>query len=66
MDHKGIFDDNPKNRYLKLISAAKVDNLHENQDVIDSDHLLVQRKQLEDRNVLERLIRANQMYKTSL
>ena len=66
VDHKGIFDDDPKNRYLKLISAVKVDNLHENQNEIDSDHLLVQRKQLEDRNVLERLIRTNQMYKTSL
>ena len=53
-------------RYLKLLSVVKVDNLHENQLKMDSPHLLSDRLPLEDRDVLERLIRINQSYKTEL
>ena len=55
-----------KQRYLKLLSCVKVDNLHENQIRLDSPHLLSHRTILEDDDVLERLIRVNQSYKTEL
>jgi hypothetical protein len=51
-------------RYLKLISVSKFDNLHINQTKMDSPHLLCQPSELKSRNVLERLIRINQNYKT--
>ena len=44
----------------------KVDNLYENTRVRESPHLLCQRTRLEERDVLERLIRVNQAYKTNL
>lgn len=62
----GKQDKDIKNRYLKLLSCVKVDNHHENMYKLDSPHLLLDRHPLEDRDVLERLIRMNQSYKTSL
>ena len=53
-------------RYLRLVSTVKIDNLHENQIRLDSKHLLSEMCELEDRDVLERLIRKSQKYKTSL
>lgn len=53
-------------RYLKLLSVVKVDNLHENIAQLDSNHYFTDRAFLEPRDVLERLIRTNQEYKTSL
>ena len=53
-------------RYLKLLSVVKIDNLHENLTRIDSNHLLMDRILLEPRDVLERLIRTNQEYKSTL
>ena len=58
-------DQDPSQRSLKLLSAVKIDNLRENQDTLDSDNLLVKRCTLDDENVFERLIRANQYFKTS-
>ena len=57
-----IFSD----RYLKLLSCVKIDNLHENSLYMNSSHLFFDRMQLEERDVLERLIRTNQNYKTNL
>ena len=51
---------------MKLLSSVKIDNLHENQIRLDSQHLLSQRCTLDDRDVLERLIRLNQKYKVNL
>ena len=59
-------DEDFDSRKLTLISVVKVDNLHENKTKLDSPHLIDDRKILEDRDVLERLIRVNQSYKTSL
>ena len=53
-------------RYIKLLSCVKVDNLHENQMKLNSPHLLSHKLNLEDEDVLERLIRINQSYKTDL
>ena len=63
-----IVDTNPeanstKTRYLKLISAVKIDNQHLNMDKIDAPHLIDQPTRLAPRDVLERLIRLNQNYK---
>jgi len=46
-------------RYFKMLSAVKIDNLHENKKFRDSPHLLLDRKPLPNRDVLERLIRLN-------
>jgi hypothetical protein len=35
------------NRYLKLISAVKVDNLYENRTKLDSPHMFFERNPLE-------------------
>lgn len=59
-------DEDMKARYLKLLSVAKVDNLHGNINQLDSPHELKHKNTLESRDVLERLIRTNQDYKTSL
>ena len=59
-------DKDPSARYLKLLSAVKVDNQHMNMDRLDSNHFLVDKSILEPRDVLDRLIRMNQDYKTSL
>lgn len=59
-------DRDPTARYLHLLSAAKIDNLHENFEKLDSPHLLSDRTSLAPRDVLERLIRINQKYKTTL
>ena len=48
-----------KSRYLKLISAVKINNLYENMNILDSPHLILDRVELETRDVLERLIRMN-------
>jgi len=53
-------------RYLKLLSSVKVDNLFENMHTCDSKHLLLDREPQETRDVLERIIRMNQHYKTEL
>ena len=55
-----------EDRYLQLLSVVKIDNQHENMVVIDSPHLLMERVTLEARDVLERLIRMSQNYKTKL
>ena len=55
-----------ENRYLKLLSCVRIDNLHENRDVLNSPHLFDDRKPLEDYQILERLIRMNQSYKVHL
>ena len=52
-------DEDFSTRYLELLSAVKVDNLHENSNELNSRHLLAERYILEDRDVLERLIRVN-------
>ena len=57
-------DKHMKDRYLKLLSVVKIDNQHENMVTIDSPHLLMERVTLEARDVLERLIRMSQNYKT--
>ena len=59
-------DKDPAARYLRLVSVVKIDNQHENMAKLDSPHLLSQRVSLEARDVLERLIRVNQDYKTHL
>ena len=53
-------------RYLELISVVKVDNLHENVTELHSPHMLSDVKHLNEKQVLERLIRVNQSYKTNL
>ena len=59
-------DKDRSKRYIKLLSCVKVDNLHENQMKLNSPHLLSHKLILEDEDVLERLIRINQSYKTEL
>ena len=59
-------DKEPSSRYLKLLSAVKVDNQHMNMVRLDSNHFLMDKSTLEPRDVLDRLIRMNQDYKTSL
>ena len=49
-----------------MISTVRIDNQHENRNGLDSPHLLCHRLSLEPRDVLERLIRVNQQYKTNL
>ena len=61
-----IVDGGSGNRRLKLLSAVKVDNLWENHFRLDSRHLLSDRKSLAPRDVLARLIRRTQKYKTNL
>ena len=53
-------------RSLKLLSAVKVDNLFENMKQRDSPHLILDKQVVASRDVLDRLIRRNQAYKTSL
>ena len=53
-------------RHLKLISVVKVDNLYENLVKLDSQHMFFQRLYLAPKDVLERLIRMNQNYKTGM
>lgn len=59
-------DQSVEARYLKLISSVKIDNEYENMRKRDSPHMIMQPLPLEQRDVLERLIRMNQSYKTSL
>lgn len=59
-------DLDPKQRYLKMISVSKFDNLHTNMYKLNSVHLHHQPFTLQPRDVLERLIRVSQSYKTSL
>ena len=53
-------------RYLKLISVSKIDNLFINKSRLDSPHLLCEPFTLKASDVLERLMRINHNYKTSL
>ena len=53
-------------RYLKLISVAKVDNLHQNTERLDAAHLIDEPQTLEAADVLNRLARVSQDYKVSL
>jgi len=53
-------------RKLKLVSSVKIDNEFENIDKRDSPHMIMQPLPLEHEDVLERLIRMNQSYKTSI
>ena len=66
MRFSGSIDNEINLRYLHMISAVKIDNLHANQIKLDSPHLHWQQTVLEERDVLERLIRVNQNYKTNL
>ena len=59
-------DQDRRQRKLRLISTVRIDNQHENKTGLDSAHLLCHRVSLEPRDVLERLIRVNQQYKTNL
>ena len=59
-------DKDSAKRYLKLLSAVKVDNQHENMTQLDSNHYLLDKKLNQPRDVLDRLIRMSQDYKTSL
>ena len=59
-------DEDKTKRYLKLVSSVKIDNEFENMRKRDSPHMIVQPIPLVHRDVLERLIRMNQNYKTSL
>jgi hypothetical protein len=49
-------DDSADNRYLKLLSAVKVDNQFLNKKKLDFPHLYCDGNSLESRDVLERLI----------
>ena len=53
-------------RYLELISVAKVDNEFRNIHNIDSPHMIDDPNQLQQNDVIERLIRMNQQYKVGL
>lgn len=66
MCYEGLEDKDIESRYLKLLSAVKVDNQHENMTKLDSNHFLSDKVSLEPRDVLDRLIRMSQEYKTSL
>ena len=59
-------DSDPDKRYMKVVSVSKIDNLHTNKHRLNAVHLLHEPFTLEPRDVLERLIRVNQLYKTSL
>ena len=48
------------------MSAVKVDNEYENMYKLDSGHFFDHPKSLQPRDVLERLIRKNQAYKTGV
>ena len=52
-------DKDPKQRYLKLISVCKIDNLYTDTDNLDSHHFYHEPFTLKTRDVLERLIRMN-------
>lgn len=56
-------DENPEDRYLKLISACKIDNLHTDVYRQDSPHFYHQPFSLDTKDVIERLLRMNQNYK---
>ena len=43
---ESLGDEKIENRYLKLISVAKFDNMHENMVNLDSSHLFDDRKPL--------------------
>ena len=53
-------------RYLKLISASKIDNLQVDSGNFNSPHMLCHLENLDGPDVMTRLVRANRMYKTSL
>ena len=53
-------------RYFKLISAVKVDNLFENLNDLDSPHIMLDCKRLEQNDTLWRLMRMIQNYKTEI
>ena len=53
-------------RHIRLMSAVKIDNLITNIDKRDSNHLMWDPMVLEPRDLLERLMRKNQAYKSSV
>ena len=57
-------DKDPSKRFLKLVSSVKIDNEFENMRKRDSPHMIAEPIPLVHRDVLERLIRMNQNYKT--
>jgi len=59
-------DMDKKARRLVLTSSVKIDNEFENMRKQDSPHMILQPLPLEHEDVLERLIRMNQNYKSSL
>ena len=59
-------DQNIESRFLRLISVAKVDNMHQNSVTLDSKHLIDEAKQLSSEDVLNRLCRKSQSYKIGL
>ena len=60
------YDYDPEQRFLKLISVCKIDNQHTDVTRHDSPHFYHQPFSLNSRDVIERLIRANQNYKIKL
>ena len=62
---KGVSEEkaDADDRFLRLLSAVKIDNLYENQTNLDSEHMFLQRQFLEPKDVIERLMRINQDYK---
>jgi len=58
--------EDPLQRSFKLLSLSKIDNLFTDQVRMDSHHSLVHPFSLEAQDVLERLIRMNQRYKTTM
>ena len=66
MRHRGPIDDDISKRYLHMVSSVRIDNLHENKTNQDSPHVHWQRVELKEEEVLERLIRVNQNYKSNI
>lgn len=59
-------DKHKKDRRLVLMSSVKIDNEFENMVKQDSPHMILQPVPLEHEDVLERLIRMNQNFKSTL
>lgn len=58
--------DRPEDRYIRLMSAVKIDNLITNINKRDSNHLMWDPMVLPARDLLERLMRKNQAYKSAV
>ena len=59
-------DLDPSQRYLKLLSVCKIDNLHTNLVKRDSPHFYDDPYLLDSSDVTSRLIRMNQKYKMAM